>query len=178
MKFEPLHASLGASVTETNCADDGAPLAGELQAALARWQILLFRDQHLTDEQFVRFCRNFGDLEILPEPEKRHPVYPEIFNLSNVKPDGSLSHPDEPQAVFLRGTSRWHTDSSFRDVPCLATVLYAITVPPERGDTLFANMIAGPMTAWMRPSAGNWSAARSSIPMPTAALPTPVSLSP
>ena len=142
MKFEPLHASLGASVTDIDCADDGAHLAEELQAALTRWQILLFRDQNLTDEQFVSFCRNFGDLEILPEPEKRHPVYPEIFNLSNVKPDGSLPHPDEPQAVFLRGTSRWHTDSSFRDVPCLATVLYAITVPPERGDTLFANMIA------------------------------------
>ena len=142
MKFEPLHASMGASVTEIDCADSGEALAEELQAALTRWQVLLFRDQNLTDAQFVRFCRNFGDLEILPEPEKRHPVYPEIFNLSNVKSDGSLPHPDEPQAVFLRGTSRWHTDSSFRDVPCLATVLYAIAVPPERGDTLFANMIA------------------------------------
>ena len=142
MNFEPLHPSLGASVTGIDCAADVASLAADLQAALTRWQVLLFRGQHLTDEQFVRFCRNFGDLEILPEPEKRHPVYPEIFNLSNVKPDGSLPHPDDPQAVFLRGTSRWHTDSSFRDVPCLATILYAVTVPPAEGDTLFANMIA------------------------------------
>ena len=142
MKFERFHASMGASVTEIDCANSSEALAEELQAALTQWQVLLFRGQNLTDEQFVRFCRNFGDLEILPEPEKRHPVYPEIFNLSNVKPDGTLPHPDEPQAVFLRGTSRWHTDSSFREVPCLATVLYAVTVPPEKGDTLFANMIA------------------------------------
>ena len=142
MDFSPLHASLGASVTDIDCADDDAQIAGDLQVALRHWQVLLFRDQDLSDEEFVRFCRNFGDLEILPEPDKRQPVYPEIFNLSNVKPDGSLPHRDHPQAVFLRGTSRWHTDSSFRDTPCLATVLYAVTVPPEDGDTEFANMIA------------------------------------
>jgi alpha-ketoglutarate-dependent taurine dioxygenase len=142
LDFLPLHASLGAAVTDIDCASDGTKFAGELQAALKCWQVLLFRDQDLTDEDFVRFCRNFGDLEILPEPDKRHPVHPEIFNLSNVKPDGSLPHRDHPQAVFLRGTSRWHTDSSFRDIPCLATILYAVTVPPEGGDTEFANMIA------------------------------------
>ncbi len=142
MEFTPLHASLGASVTDIDCADDGTQIADELQAALGRWQVLLFRDQALTDEEFVRFCKNFGTLEILPEPEKRHPEYPEIFNLSNVRPDGSLPNRDDPQAVFLRGTSRWHTDSSFREIPCLATILYAVTVPPENGDTEFANMIA------------------------------------
>ena len=142
MEFELLHPSLGAAVTGLNCAEESAPLADALREALDRWQVLLFRGQDLTDEAFVRFCRAFGELEILPEPDKRHPIYPEIFNLSNVKPDGSLPHPDEPNAVFLRGTSRWHTDSSFRETPCLATVLYAVTVPPEGGDTEFANMIA------------------------------------
>lgn len=142
MQLVPLHPSLGACVEDVDCAQSGAALADELQSALDRRQLLLFRDQDLTDEAFVRFCRNFGDLEILPEPDKRHPVYPEIFNLSNVGPDGDLPRRDDPRAVFLRGTSRWHTDSSFRDVPCLATILYAVTVPPEGGDTEFANMIA------------------------------------
>lgn len=142
LDFSPLHGSLGAEVAGLDCAKDATSAAADLQAALARWQVLLFRGQDLSDEAFVRFCRNFGELEILPEPDKRHPVYPEIFNLSNVKPDGGLPHRDDPQAVFLRGTSRWHTDSSFRQIPCLATVLYAVTVPPEGGDTEFANMIA------------------------------------
>ncbi|MDG2286647.1 MAG: TauD/TfdA family dioxygenase [Alphaproteobacteria bacterium] len=142
MDFTPLHPSLGALVENVDCNDDMASQAGALKAALTRWQVLLFRDQKLADGGFVEFCRNFGALELLPEPEKRHPDYPEIFNLSNLKADGSLTHKDEPQAVFLRGTSRWHTDSSFREIPCLATVLYALTVPPEEGDTEFANMIA------------------------------------
>ena len=132
----------GARVENFDCGRDPGALAEQLKTELARWQVLLFRDQNLSDGAFVDFCRTFGTLELLPEPEKRHPEHPEIFNLSNVKPDGSLTHRDEPQAVFLRGTSRWHTDSSFRETPCLATVLYAITVPPVDGDTEFANMIA------------------------------------
>lgn len=142
MDLIPLHPSLGARVENFDCGRDPGALAEQLKTELPRWQVLLFRDQNLSDGAFVDFCRTFGTLELLPEPEKRHPEHPEIFNLSNVKPDGSLTHRDEPQAVFLRGTSRWHTDSSFREIPCLATVLYAITVPPVDGDTEFANMIA------------------------------------
>jgi len=142
MQFTPLHPSFGAEVTEIDCNSNDQQSAEVLKEALTEWQLLLFRDQNLSDGAFLSFCRNFGQLELLPEPEKRHPDYPEIFNLSNVKPDGSLTHRDDPQAVFLRGTSRWHTDSSFREVPCLATILYAVTVPPVGGDTEFANMIA------------------------------------
>jgi len=47
----------------------------------------------------------FGELEILPEPEKRHPDHPEVFNLSNVRPDGEIVSFDEPQAVFCEGRS-------------------------------------------------------------------------
>ena len=142
MEFTPLHSSLGAIVEGVDCNNDFADQANVLKSALARWQVLLFRGQDLSDGAFLAFCRNFGELELLPEPEKRHPEYPDIFNLTNVRPDGSLTHRDDPQAVFLRGTQRWHTDSSFREVPCLATILYAVTVPPEGGDTEFANMAA------------------------------------
>jgi alpha-ketoglutarate-dependent taurine dioxygenase len=143
MELSFLHHSMGAEITGLDCAQTAdAALAGRLRETLSEHQVLLFRNQKLEDAEFVRFCRAFGELEILPEPEKRHPEFPEIFNLSNVRPDGSLTPRDDPQAIFLRGTSRWHTDSSFREVPCLATVLYAVEVPPEGGDTEFANMVA------------------------------------
>ncbi len=143
LRLRPLHDSLGARVEGFDCASEEAGRhAAELKQALSDRQVLLFRDQDLTDAAFVRFCRLFGDLEILPEPDKRHPEHPEIFNLTNVRADGSLTPQDDPQAVFLRGTGRWHTDSSFGEVPCLATALYAVEVPPVAGDTEFANMIA------------------------------------
>jgi alpha-ketoglutarate-dependent taurine dioxygenase len=40
------------------------------------------------------------------------------------------------------GSQRWHTDKSFRPEPSLATILHAVTMPPEGGDTCFANMYA------------------------------------
>ncbi|MEO1191780.1 MAG: TauD/TfdA family dioxygenase [Pseudomonadota bacterium] len=138
-----MHASLGVEVTDFDFERlDDPETAAALSHLLARHQVVLLRGQELSAEAFVSFCRAFGDLELLPEPEKRHPDYPEIARLTNVKPDGSLTVPDEPQAVFLRGTSRWHTDSSFRAIPCLATALYARQVTPEGGETEFANMVA------------------------------------
>jgi taurine dioxygenase len=36
----------------------------------------------------------------------------------------------------------WHTDKSFRPEPSMATILHAITLPPDGGDTVFVNMYA------------------------------------
>ncbi len=141
MKTTPLHAALGVRVEDLDFArlDEAA---AALSGLLERHQVVLLRDRELSAQEFLAFCGTFGALEVLPEPDKRHPDHPEIFNLTNVRADGSVTPPEDPQAVFLRGTSRWHTDSSYRAQPCLATALYAREVPPEGGETEFANMVA------------------------------------
>jgi len=124
--------------------DPAAGVDAELVAALGQGLVdhgvLVFRGVRIEPAQLVELGRAFGRLEILPEPEKRHPDHPEIFNLSNVRPDGDVVERDEPQAVFLRGTERWHTDSSFRAVPSLCTMLYAVEVTDRGGETEFADM--------------------------------------
>ena len=122
--------------------DFDAEVVQRLHEGLAEHSVLVFRGQEIPAADLVRLGRAFGELEILPEPEKLHPDHPEIFNLTNVRPDGEIVHFDEPQAVFLRGTERWHTDSSFREIPCLCTMLYAVEVPTSGGETLFADMYA------------------------------------
>lgn len=143
--FEPLNGPFGATVNGV-FGTAGAPIGPEAVAALsdglAQHGLLVFRGREIPAADFVALGRALGELEILPEPDKRHPDHPEIFNLSNVRPDGEIVTFDEPQAVFLRGTERWHTDSSFRTIPCLCTMLYAVEVPAERGETEFANMVA------------------------------------
>ena len=69
LEFTPLHSSLGAIVEGVDCNNDFADQANVLKSALARWQVLLFRGQDLSDGAFLAFCRNFGELELLPEPE-------------------------------------------------------------------------------------------------------------
>lgn len=143
IRFVPLQAPLGAQVIglEPSSVDDPAIVA-QLIDALLEHSVLIIRDQPIASADFVALGRAFGELEILPEPEKRHPDHPEIFHLTNVRADGTLVQFDDPQAVFLRGTERWHTDSSFRKMPSLCTMLYAIEVPRRGGQTQFADMRA------------------------------------
>ena len=140
IQFEPLAAPLGARVVGIDPDALGPADVEALGDALLRFGLLLIRGQQISAAQLVSIGRAFGELEILPEPDKRHPDHPEIFNLSNVRPDGDVVEFDEPQAVFLRGTERWHTDSSFREVPALCTILSAVEVPKRGGQTQFADM--------------------------------------
>lgn len=143
LTFRPLDAPIGAFVDGLDpTGDDGDLTVDELTEALPRYAVLIFRGAPIPAERFVSLGMAFGELEVLPEPDKRHPDHPEIFNLSNVRPDGNIVTFSEPQSVFLRGTQRWHTDSSFRQIPCLCTMLNAIEVPDDGGETEFADMCA------------------------------------
>lgn len=141
LTFVPFDAPLGAFV---HGFDRGTVIdetfVADLAAGLLEHGVLVFRDRELAAAELVELGQAFGDLEILPEPEKRHPDHPEIFNLTNVRADGELVEFEDPQSVFLRGTQRWHTDSSFRETPALCTMLYAVEVPAHGGQTQFADM--------------------------------------
>ncbi|MEM7326394.1 MAG: TauD/TfdA family dioxygenase [Actinomycetota bacterium] len=133
---------IGAFVEGIDLTDPGAPLPIDaIVTALETHGVLIFRGMPISADRFVALGRALGELEILPEPDKRHPDHPEIFNLTNVEPDGTIADYADPQSVFLRGTQRWHTDSSFREIPCLCTMLYAVEVPDLGGDTDFADMV-------------------------------------
>jgi len=143
LEFEPLSNNFGARLHGLDggrALDDG--LIDELRSGLIKNGVLLLRGQEISPARLVQLGKAFGELEILPEPDKRHPDHPEIFDLTNVRKDGAVVDFQEPQAVFLRGTERWHTDSSFREIPCLCTMLYAVEVPESGGETQFANMYA------------------------------------
>lgn len=143
LKFEQFDNHFGARIHglhEGRIIDE--QLVTELAAGLTEHGVLLMRGEEISPNRLVELGRAFGELEILPEPDKRHPDHPEIFDLTNVRKDGAVVDFEEPQAVFLRGTERWHTDSSFRKVPCLCTMLYAVEVPDAGGETQFANMYA------------------------------------
>jgi taurine dioxygenase len=98
-------------------------------------QVLVFREQEFSPEEFLRFARQFG----APEPhvidQFHHPEHADILILSNVRKHG------EPIGLADAGTY-FHTDYSYLEVPARATLLYSIQVPQQGGDTLFANQYA------------------------------------
>jgi taurine dioxygenase len=133
----------------------GRPLAAEVRgvdlrslddqkfAALRRaWhqhQVLLIRSQTLSDQDLIAFSRRFGDLDWAPVQETGRRVVeglPEIYIVSNVKVNG------EPIGSLGAGEAVWHTDMSYLDVPPMASMLYALEVPPSGGNTSFCSMYA------------------------------------
>tara|TARA_B100000427_G_scaffold65799_1_gene52299 strand:+ start:561 stop:1424 length:864 start_codon:yes stop_codon:yes gene_type:complete len=143
LEFEKLQNDFGARIHGLDQHQNvDEQLVKALTVGLSEHGVLLMRGEEISPARLVELGRAFGELEILPEPEKRHPDHPEIFDLTNVRNDGEVVDYEEPQAVFLRGTERWHTDSSFREVPCLCTMLYAVEVPDSGGETQFADMFS------------------------------------
>src|SRR5579883_1875287 len=99
--------------------------------------VVLFRGQHLTDEDLIRFSRRWGALDWAPIQETGRRFvegHPEIYVVSNVVQDGV------PIGSLGAGEAVWHTDMSYLPEPPMASLLYAIEVPPSGGDTSFCSM--------------------------------------
>jgi taurine dioxygenase len=139
MRIQPTNAVLGAAVDGVDLrALDDSTFAAIHQAWLEH-QVLLFRDQRLSDEDLVAFSRRFGDLDEAPIQETGRRFvdgHPEIYVVSNVVQDGV------PIGSLGAGEAVWHTDMSYLPRPPMASVLYALEVPPHGGDTSFCSMYA------------------------------------
>jgi taurine dioxygenase len=108
------------------------PQADYLRNLLFAHQLLCIRDQDLEPDDVLAFVRLFGT----PDPhllQKARPDFPEIGILSNIVQGG------EPIGSAYVGFA-WHTDHAFMAQPSAYTILYAIEVPPEGGDTQFASL--------------------------------------
>jgi len=102
--------------------------------------VLLFRGQQLDDDQLIAFSRRFGALDWAPVQETGRRFVegrPELYVISNVVENG------EPIGSLGAGEAVWHTDMSYIPEPPKASILYALEVPPEGGDTGFVNMYLG-----------------------------------
>ena len=110
----------------------------EVLDAFNRYSVLLFREQDITDEQHVAFSRRFGELEetsfAIAAPNKY------IYRLANVDDDGNVLELDAEKRRFMEVNGRWHTDSSFRAIPALGSILSGKEIPEGEGDTCFASM--------------------------------------
>jgi taurine dioxygenase len=103
-----------------------ADVVAEIRTALLEHLVVFFRDQDLTPARQLEFARCFG------EPME----YPQLRGLPDcplVTPVIKLEH----ETVNFGGV--WHSDTSYLERPPMASMLYAIEIPPYGGDTLFAN---------------------------------------
>ncbi len=107
--------------------------------------VLVFPEQHCNDDDQTAFTARFGPLETRPPlraMERNLSLRPEITDLSNVDESGRLVDTGDRRAINYAGNQMWHSDSSFKPVPAMASLLSARQIAPEGGDTEFADMRA------------------------------------
>ena len=137
--IQPLQdAPLGARIAGIDLAepldDDGVRT---LHRALLDFQVLVFPEQTLNDDQHAEFAKHWGKLQVHVLNQYVHEGRPEIFIITNLDKDGKPigEHPDPGAAIR-------HSDGSWAGERGLVTMLHAQRLPASGGDTLYANMYA------------------------------------
>jgi taurine dioxygenase len=132
-QVRPLSPALGAELIGL---DLNQPMNDDLfasvQDAWHRHLVIVFRDQHLTEDEQVRFAERFGPIS---RSTRGHFLgqNPAIMLISNIREDGKQI------GALPDGEMQFHIDQSHQERPAMATMLYSLEVPSVGGNTLFAN---------------------------------------
>jgi alpha-ketoglutarate-dependent 2,4-dichlorophenoxyacetate dioxygenase len=107
------------------------------RAALEEHSVLVFRGQDVTDEAQLAFSRCFGPLEKTKVGSLG--VGTNLVILSTIDENGKVVPADHRLALRNKANQLWHTDSTFKSVPALASVLSARVIPAQGGETEFVS---------------------------------------
>src|SRR2546427_7753497 len=138
-----LHPHFAAEIVGANLRDVDDPTFVQIRAAFEEHSVLVFHDQHLTDDEQIAFTRRFGPLEETTRSIAQNTrVAPQIADLSNVDAEGNTLSADDRRMLYHKGNQLWHSDSSFKPVPAMASLLSARDVPPGGAQTEYASLRA------------------------------------
>ncbi len=139
IRVEPINAPCGARITGV---DLGAELDADTYAAVHRawlnYQVLVFPDTKMTEDDQIRFTKYWGDMPLRKRyagrREESRRSHESIMLISNIRENGEAigSLPD--------GDMMFHSDGQYDEHPYRYTMLYALEVPSTGGNTLFANL--------------------------------------
>ncbi|HUD85926.1 MAG TPA: TauD/TfdA family dioxygenase [Xanthobacteraceae bacterium] len=139
MQIVPLGPDFGAElrgVTLQEIAADDAAYAAA-RAAFEGHSVLVLRDQQVTDEIQLAFSRRFGPPEVTKVGSLGTGT--NFVTISTIGEDGKVVPPDHRLALRNKANQLWHTDSSFKAVPALTSVLSARIIPERGGETEFVS---------------------------------------
>ena len=117
----------------------------EIDNAINKLSVLVFKDQNIDDSEQVRFTKHFGEIEasgsksnITKAKDRR--LSTDLADVSNLDKNNKPFTKDDPRRIFNLGNRLWHTDSSFKEIPAKYSLLSARNVSKEGGNTEFADM--------------------------------------
>jgi taurine dioxygenase len=136
----PLGEALGLEVSGVDLTRVTDAQMADIVDCLDHASALLIRGQELSTSALVAFSRRLGELDEAPVNEAGKTVVaglPELYVVSNIKDANGVAI-----GSLGAGEAAWHTDMSYLENPPDASLLYALEVPAEGGDTWVAGMVA------------------------------------
>ena len=127
IKVRPINGALGAEIKGVNISRPlEREIVLEIRHAFLDHLVILFRNQELTPQELLALSRQFGQPMEYPQL-KGLPECPMITKVIKL----------ESEKLNFGGV--WHSDTIYLEQPPMASMLYAVKIPPYGGDTLFAN---------------------------------------
>jgi len=138
MNIEPLHTEFGARISGVDLSRELDQASFEqIELAINRYSFLLFKNQQMNDRAHLDFTHRFGELE------EEHVSYYSRGEITYIGTVGNIDeHGNKVSARQIKsstGNEMWHSDSSFREIPAMYSLLTAYEVPDEAGETAFAS---------------------------------------
>jgi len=149
LTVKPLHPIFAAEATGIRIGSEVSPaVVEEIEDLMAKFAVLVLRDQNCTDEEQIAFAKFFGPRESPagattygPQNANRLPMY--MFDAGNIGLDGEILPLDNARRQMRLGDRLWHSDSSFNPLPTKWSMLSGRVIPPAGGNTDFADARAG-----------------------------------
>jgi taurine dioxygenase len=127
MEVHRIAGALGAEIHGVNLGEAlGDNAVAAIRQALLDHLVIFFRGQKLTPAQYLAFAKRFG------QPIE-YPFVKGIEGFPHIIEVKKLEH----EKLNFGGV--WHSDTTYLDEPPMGSMLYALEVPPQGGDTIFAN---------------------------------------
>jgi taurine dioxygenase len=135
MKTRRLTPTIGVEITDIDLsAQFDALTFAAIREAWLHHKVAVFPGQQLTEEALMHFGQRFGELEIHVRSTYHSRDHSEVMIVSNKKEDGRAI------GVLGDGEAVWHIDQSYMPQPTFGTILFGQEIPPEGGDTWFADL--------------------------------------
>ncbi len=145
-RLTPFHPTFAAEASGVDLSRplDAATVAA-IDAAMDRYAVLVFRGQPLTEAQQVALARQFGPLDSGLRKATGAATrfqHEELIDIGNVALDGEVAQTEDQKLIGQLANQLWHSDSSFQDLPVKYSMLSAVTVPVDGGETQWADLRA------------------------------------
>ena len=146
LTLRPLHPVFAA---EASGVDLRTPLDADtvraIDDAMDKYAVVVFRGQPLEQAEQIAYSKQFGPLDAGLRKATGAATrfkYDELIDIGNVALDGSVADRGNTKLIGVLANQLWHADSTFQDVQVKYSMLSAVVVTEEGGETQWADLRA------------------------------------